>query len=302
MRNDSSAIHFRKELQAVIASGASLLNPEQRQSTIDYLKSSIKGSCFVNALGHIDIINAFYTFACLKALDGAEKYESTLINTLKKCEDPGHMDIQTLEALAASWSLVTQEAPDKFLPSEIADRLEALRCMDGAWSHITRSRHCSVYGTYLAFSAFQCLEKPIPDEAKVIKSLNALKSKDGAFSHEMDSEHGSIPSTYFSIALLKSMEEEPAHQLAHWVLGQQSDDGGFLAARIMPFADTSSTAYGLHALKLMNKNFDHLNTSISEYLNDLILNTGGFSAHCRAPEADVVSTYYGLAALGFLDN
>ena len=123
MRNESSAIHFRKELQSAVAYGASLLEPSKREATINFLKNSIKENQFLNAVGEIDIIHAYYTFACLKALDGGEKYEEALINTLKKCDDPGHMDLQTLEALAASWSLITQESPDKFLPGEISDRL-----------------------------------------------------------------------------------------------------------------------------------------------------------------------------------
>ena len=302
MRNETSTIYFRKQFQDQLAIGLSFLSTEQREQLLKYLSSFIHDGKILNCSQELDISSAFHTYSILKALVGSEKYEQEMLATLKSFDDPSRLDIQSLEVLSASWNLIESQSPDTFLASEIIEKLDGIRCADMGWSHVAKSHCSSTFGTWLAFACFQNLESPIQDELKAIPALNKLKATDGAYSHDIDAEHGSIPSTYFAISLLLAMDEEPDHTLVNWIVQQQADDGGFLAARIMPFGDISSTSYALTALKSLNADIANLRPNIKQFLFDLMPGDGGFSAHCRQAESDIISTYYGLIALGQLEE
>ncbi|MDD7984238.1 hypothetical protein PQO01_04670 [Lentisphaera marina] len=302
MRNETSAFYFRQAELDALANGASLLNKEQRQTTIDYLQSFIINDLFKCEKPEETLSLAWHCFATLKSLDGIEKYEKALFNTLNKAPNIQHMDLQNLEAYSACWSLLKNYTPDKFLAADIADHLLQIRCPDSSWSHIKRSPHSSLYGSWLAFSTYQNIEKAIPEELKVLNLLNKIKAKDDAFGHQYEAEHGSIASTYFAICLLKSIEEDIPHQLNNWICEQQADDGGFLATHIMPFGDINSTAHALLSLKNLDKPFDSVKNDTLNFIHDHYQNTGGFIAHCRELKADPASSYYGLVALGIVDS
>ena len=302
MRNETSAFYFRQSELNALANGASLLSQEQRENTIQYLQSYISNNIFTCDKPEELFNLAWHCFACLKSLDGLSKYEEALFNTLNRAPNIQHMDLQGLEAFTACWSLLKSYSPDKFLASDISEHLLQIRCPDLSWSHIKRSPYSSIYGSWLAFSSYQNIEKPIPEELKVLELLKAMKAKDEAYGHQKEAEHGSIASTYFAICLLKSIEEEPSHQLNHWLGEQQADDGGFLATSIMPFGDIHSTAQALHSLSILGHDLSSIKQSSLAFICDHYQVRGGFTAHCRELHADPSSTYYGLMALGLIDD
>ncbi|WDE98272.1 terpene cyclase/mutase family protein [Lentisphaera profundi] len=302
MRNETSAFYFRESELTALANGASLLSSEQRTSTIKFLQSFITKDLFYNSNSEEQLTLAWHCFTCLKALDGFDKYETILFNSLKHAPNIQHMDLQDLEAFSSCWALIKNHSPDKYLFSDIAEHLNNIRCSDQGWSHIKRAPQSSIYGSWLAFSIFQSIEKAIPDELKVIKLLDSMKAKDEAYAHQRSADHGSVASTYFAICLLKSIEEEPSHKLTHWLNEQQADDGGFVATHIMPFGDINSTALALQSLKLLQADITLLKPAALTYIRDHYQQDGGFIAHCRETTADPSSTYYALMALGHVDD
>jgi hypothetical protein len=302
MRNETSAFYFRQAELNALANGASLLSEEQRQATIDYLQSYIIDDLFKCEKPEETLNLAWHCFACLKSLDGLEKYEKALFNTLNNAPNIQHMDLQNLEAYSACWALLKNYSPDKFLATDISEHLLQIRCPDSNWSHIKRSIHSSLYGSWLAFSTYQNIEKAIPDELKVLTLINQMKAKDDAFGHQKDADYGSIASSYFAISLLKSIEENASHQLSHWICEQQADDGGFLATHIMPFGDINSTACALQSLHILDGNLESIKNDALNFIQDHYQKSGGFISHCRELNVDPSSTYYGLIALGSLDT
>ena len=302
MRNETSAFYFRKAELDALANGVSLLNQQQRTATSNFLKQSyLKDQKFISVSEDELVSETWYTYSVLKTIEGPEAYEQALYNTIKGIEIQ-QLSPQNIEALTAIWSQISNFSPDKFFATDLAEFMEMTRCLDKGWSHVKKSRHSSIFGCWLAFSAYQNLEKAIPDELKILEILNKMRAKDGAFSHQSNSEHGSIPSTYFAISLLKAIEEDISHKTTHWISQQQADDGGFLAAHVMPFGDTQSTAQALMSLKITNWDLSSIKPACLNFLADHLHQNGGFISHCREPESNAQSTYYGLVALGLLDE
>ena len=124
-----------------------------------------------------------------------------------------------------------------------------------------------------------------------------------AYSHiNVMPNHGSIPSTYFAVSIHQALEEQICHKTSNWIMQQQADDGGFLAAHIMPFGDVQSTAQALLSLKLAHVDITSVKSNCLQFLADHLHQNGGFVAHCREQEADATSTFYGLVALGPFDE
>ncbi|NQZ56897.1 MAG: terpene cyclase/mutase family protein [Lentisphaeraceae bacterium] len=294
-------IFFDQQLFSAARRGLKQLSADEKSQLKASLEAQILADgSFAGAKNESDIYMSSFGFALETLLHiDAKGAEST--KYLQAKDHGENLDFLHIASLARSWKFFAHDSLDAELYEKIGEKLEYNRTKDQAWNQATGTHFGSVYGTYLAISAYQNLDLSVPDEIKALSALKELKSRDGAFGTDRDADHGSTPATAMAVLLLTYFEESSDY-FVDWLMKQQHGDGGFRAVAQMPFSDTQSTVYTLFALKVAAPaEFDKVKEEAGKFLLSMKKETG-FAGHCRDTETNPENTFFALAGLGLVNS
>ena len=294
-------IFFDQQLFSAARRGLKQLSADEKAAFKNGLEAQLlENGSFPGANGESDIYMSSFGFALESLLQIDSKADEST-QYLKDKDHGENLDFLHIASLARCWKFFAHDALDADLYEKIGEKLEYNRTKDQAWNQATGTHFGSVYGTFLAISAYQNLDLSVPDELKALKALKGLKSKDGAFGTDRAADNGSTPATAMATLLLTYFEEN-ADYFVNWLLKQQHGDGGFRAVAQMPFSDTQSTVYSLFALKMAAPaEFDKVKDEAAKFL--LSMKKGnGFAGHCRDTETNPENTFFALAGLGMINS
>jgi prenyltransferase beta subunit len=251
---------------------------------------------FRDRQGHSDIYYTVFGLGLLLAL-GESLDLDRLQRYLTGFGAGEKLDFVHLTCLARCWSLV----PSDTCPRDVLlRRLAGYRSADGGFNQLAGAPTGTVYASYLAWAAYQDLQEPVPEPARIAGSLDALRSKDGAFANERNLPVGSTTATAGVVSLYRHLGVPLPARVGGWLLGRAHPDGGFLATPRAPLPDLLSTATALHALAGLAVDFSPLREALLDFIDTLWSAEGGFHGHWADDFLDVEYTSYGLLALGHL--
>lgn len=199
-------------------------------------------------------------------------------------------------------------SPDKVeaVPSEkiacFQNLLESYRSQDGGYSANKNSPHGSVYGCFLAFSAYENLGMVMPQKERILNCLERLLAADGGYSNEPNQKEGTTTSTAAAIVLMKKLNIVVPEKTIDWLLMRIHKSGGFLATPSTAIPDLLSTATALFALKSIDYSLGNLKDSCLDFLDSVWDGNGAFRGHWFDEQTDVEYTFYGLLSIGCLEG
>ena len=183
---------------------------------------------------------------------------------------------------------------------ELSGRVECFRSGDGGYNVHPESACGTAYACYLGLAAYQDLHLPLPDSLRMVQSLRFLETSDGAWTNERGINVGATNSTAAVVTLLHQLNMPLVPSAGNWLLAQCRTQGGFSATPSSPLPDLLSTATALHALAILDFDFNHRKEACLDFIDSLWTNEGGFHGHWGDDAIDCEYTYYGLLALGHL--
>jgi hypothetical protein len=182
----------------------------------------------------------------------------------------------------------------------VAGRIETYRTPDGGYHTVAGSDAGSVTGIYLAFAAYQDMQRDIPDPDRILESLAALRTGDGAYANERGMASGTSLATAGTLILQHCLGGEVDGAAGEWLWKQTSPTGGFLASPATPMPDLLSTATAVYAARVL----EHPTTDIVEgsviFTESLQAEDGGYAGNWLDAQPDCEYTFYALLVLGCL--
>jgi prenyltransferase beta subunit len=251
--------------------------------------------------GKPDLYYTIFALAGLEALqdDTATSHASALIPWLTSFGDGEGLDFIHLGALARCWA-ATKAAPPEIAGPLLA-RLEAYRTPDGGYHETRGASHGHAYGCFVALGTYQDLGRAIPDPLRMVQCLKFLETPDGAWGNVRGMRSGTVPATAAAVTLLHQFDLPIHDRVAEWLLGQQHENGGWLAVPGAPMPDLLSTATALHALACLARDLpESPRERALDFVDTLWNASGGFHGHWADDDLDAEYTFYGLLALGHL--
>ena len=250
--------------------------------------------------GRPDLYDTIFALAGLQASDGPIPHEAVRAY-LETFSDGHNLDFVHLGALARCWTVIGRNRMSGGLAEAILGRIERYRSRDGGYDSDPGAAHGNAYGCFVAFGAYQDLDRDIPESLRMIQCLKLLETPDGAWANARDVKIGSTNATAAAVTLLHQLGMPINSAVGDWLLSQVHPEGGFLAMPQAPMPDLLSTATSLHALACLERT---LTTTIKErcldFLDSLWDAEGGFHGHWADDHLDAEYTFYGLLALGHL--
>ncbi len=292
---------------------------DARDLVADFVRSQMHESGgFMDRAGNPDLYYTVFGLECLLALREDLPREK-VAGYLREFGDGEGLDFVHIGCLARCWAAL-QIAPalagvpgavdHHSKPSDpgqgpgymriLADRLEAYRAKDGGFSQTKNDQHGSVYGCFLAVSAYQDLKLETPQLDAITACVLSQRCADGGYSNGPDLPLATTPTTAAAVTLLRVLHQPNDPVTAAWLLARAHPAGGFSAIPDAPMPDLLSTAVALHALSGLRANIDPLKERCTDFIDSLWVNKGSFYGNWSEDTLDVEYTYYALLALGHL--
>ncbi len=293
-----SDVQIDQEFFSAARRGLKTLSAEQQEVLKTAVENEILANgAFGNADGEEDLYITSFGIQLATLLGIDNKVTADYLH-LKK--DGVGLDFLHVVSLARCWRFFSHDSLEIGFYGKIAEKIEYNRRLDGAWNQAAGTHFSSVYGTFLAISAYQNLDQTVPEEVKILNALKGLKSNDGAFGVDQGAEDGTTPSTAFAAIILNYMEESSDYCVS-WLLKQQFSDGGFRAVSRMPFSDVQSTVYAMMALYLAApEKFKAVSADAKRFITSQ-QKESGFSGHCKDESTTLENTFLALCGLGLVD-
>jgi len=179
-------------------------------------------------------------------------------------------------------------------------RIEAYH-ITGAGYSPTLPRECGTpYGCFLAVTALNELDMPLPPADEIGTCLEQTRAEDPSYGNEPGMQEGTVTAVAATLVLQLLMELPVDSQVFIWLSQQYDIRGGFLASPRAPMPDLLSTAVALYTLKTAGIPLDEIRKNCLEYVEGLWDKRGGFCGSWQDKTPDCEYTFYGLLALGCL--
>lgn len=294
---------------------------DARDLVADFVRSQLHESGgFIDRAGNPDLYYTVFGLECLLALREDLPREK-VAEYLREFGDGEGLDFVHIGCLARCWAALTplppSEGPGEGRVAEsqagfisplisadfkqtLASRLEAYRAKDGGFSQTKNDSQGSVYGCFLAVSAYQDLKLEAPNVDAVAACVLAQRCADGGYSNGRDLPLATTPTTAAAVTLQRVLQQPQDQTTGDWLLARAHPAGGFIAIADAPMPDLLSTAVALHALSGMRAPIDAIKDSCLDFIDSLWVNKGSFYGNWSEDMLDVEYTYYALLALGHL--
>ncbi len=272
---------------------------ESRELVESFIRSQANSDgAFSNRAGESDLYYTVFGLESLVALQ-CEPPVRDVERYLRTLNDGLGLDFVHAACLARCWAGVGRNV-DATLADAILARIEAHRTPDGGYHQSDKASYGTTYAAFLAWGAYQDLDRAIPQPDSVLSSLDLLRAADGGFANLPGAASGVTTATAAAVTLLRQMHREPEPSLAEWLLSRCLPAGGFFALPGAPIPDLLSTATALHALAGMHVPLEGLREPCLDFIDSLWTNRGGFYGHWSDDAIDTEYTYYALLSLGHL--
>ncbi len=245
----------------------------------------------------------YYTIFALAGLQASEGMIGTEVveDYLRGFGDGADLDFVHLGALARCWAAIGEKRIPRGRTEEILARIERFRSHDGGYDSETDAPHGNAYGCFVAFGAYQDLQREVPDQLRMVHCLKLLETPDGAWANARGIKVGSTNATAAAVTLLHQMGMPIHPGVGDWLHAQVHSQGGFRAMPQAPMPDLLSTATSLHALACLEQPLSGTaKERCLDFLDTLWDANGGFHGHWADDHLDAEYTFYGLLALGHL--
>ena len=294
---------------------------DARDLVADFVRSQLhETGGFIDRAGNPDLYYTVFGLECLLALREDLPREK-VAEYLREFGDGEGLDFVHIGCLARCWAALTPlppregqaegrvpETPAVFISPLTIDsfkqtldsRLETYRAKDGGFSQTKNDSHGSVYGCFLAVSAYQDLKIDTPNLDAIAACVLSQRCADGGFSNGRDLPLATTPTTAAAVTLLRVLNQPHDPATGDWLLARANPAGGFNAIADAPMPDLLSTAVALHALSGMRVGIDSIKDSCLDFIDSLWVNKGSFYGNWSEDMLDVEYTYYALLALGHL--
>ena len=292
---------------------------DARDLVADFVRTQLHESGgFIDRAGNPDLYYTVFGLECLLALREDLPREK-VAGFLREFGDGEGLDFVHIGCLARCWAALQIAPALAGVPAHsganatpgdpgqgpgymqiLASRLEAYRAKDGGFSQTKNDSHGSVYGCFLAVSAYQDLKLEAPNLDAIAACVLAQRCADGGFSNGRDLPLATTPTTAAAVTLLRVLQQRQDQATGDWLLARAHPAGGFNAIADAPMPDLLSTAVALHALSGMRVPIDSIKDSCLDFIDSLWVNKGSFYGNWSEDMLDVEYTYYALLALGHL--
>ena len=254
---------------------------------------------FMDRGGNADLYYSVFGIDALLALDEPLSLER-LVPYLESHEDGRALDFMHLTCLARCWARMPDAAIPDGVQCSVADRIESYRTPDGGYHTVPNSAAGSVTGIYLAFAAYQDMQRDIPEPRSILASLAALRTPDGAYANERGLAAGTTLAAAGALILQHCLGAAPDAAAADWLWKQSGPTGGFLASPATPMPDLLSTATAIYAGRVLEHPVHDLLENTVIFTESLQDDDGGYAGHWLEPRPDCEYTFYALLVLGCL--
>lgn len=180
--------------------------------------------------------------------------------------------------------------------------LEKYRSQDGGYSINKNNIHGSVYGCFLAYSAYENLGLVPANKDMILNCIEKLRAEDGGYSNEPGQKEGTTTATAAAIVLFQKLNHKVPENTINWLLSLLHKSGGFLASPSTAIPDLLSTATALFALKSVSYDLSEIQDSCLDFLDSVWDGNGAFRGHWFDEQTDVEYTFYGLLSIGCISD
>ncbi len=246
-----------------------------------------------------DIYYTVFGMDCMLAL-GETLDTEKLTTYLSSFGEGDGLDLMHLGCLARCWSRMGLEGLPASDVISILAKVEAYRSKDGGYHIETGAAHGSIYGCFMAYSAYQDLGVDVPDLSGVADSIEALMMDNGLYASERALQKATTNSAVGALLMLGRFGRPVPDRVSEWLMEQCHDQGGFIAAPQVPIPDLVSTATALFALRKAGVDLTPVQKSCVNFLGSVWDDNGGFAGSWMDDIADCEYTFYALLSLGCL--
>jgi len=261
----------------------------------------------------------YYTAFALRAIALVGEPESDLSSRLADyLLEQTKTSISTIDTISLIFaaSLLETWAGDKvfqtfsedWIPTTV-DRFEQLRRPDGGYAKTVEGHASSTYQTFLVALAYQLLEKTLPDPQQASEFILGQEREGGGFVEIGVMRRSGTNPTAAAVGVLRVLESQVDQELltptikenvASFLTGILSEEGGYRANTQIPFADLLSTYTALQTLRDVGY-WNQVDTeAVLRFVRALQDPAGGFLAAAWDDAIDVEYSFYGMASLGLL--
>lgn len=244
-----------------------------------------------------DLYYTIYGLDCAAAL-GMDWPRERVAGFIDRCGQGADLDFVHLVCLARCLARYAEGVFDR--REAVLSELAAFRCADDGFSRTRGEVQSNVYDTFLAFLAFQDLEKGFSDAERIAHCLKPCRTPDGGFANYPGLEAGTTPVTAAAAVLQTHLGLPVDATTGDWLMARCHQPGGFEATAGAPMPDLLSTATALHALSLLQRPLASIREACLDFVLGLWRENGGFSGTAVDSVTDCEYTFHALLALGNL--
>tara|TARA_Y100000814_G_scaffold277717_1_gene238961 strand:- start:248 stop:1234 length:987 start_codon:yes stop_codon:yes gene_type:complete len=305
------SLPYLVELTQRLALGLGHLSTKERQVHCDYFwaqQQTDGGFC-----GRTTASDLYYTSFALRGLvilgdEYSERAQHAAVYLRDRSQSQASViDLISLvfaSRLLESWTGLSVFEDNSRWPGQVVANLEQLRRADGGYAKSKEGHASSTYQTFLISLTYQLLEIPQPDFQRAVEFVLSQQRDDGGFVEIGVMRRSGTNPTAAAVGVLKILDplriEQIRLSVTHYLLGNQTDEGGLRANTQIPIADLLSTYTGLQTLHDIGS-ADQIDTAdVLSYVQSLQQPEGGFFAANWDAIADVEYSFYGVALLGLL--
>ena len=187
--------------------------------------------------------------------------------------------------------------------NRLVEFLNTCQRPDGGYARGPDNPRSSTYQTFLSLICFELLNASPKDPEATVRFLRSQQRDDGGFVEFAPMRRSGTNPTAAAIGGLKILDQTPdalRKEVAEFLAGMQTSEGGLRANTRIPIADLLSSFTGLFTLiEIGEQDRLHLD-ELANFVSQLSDNNNGFCAALWDTETDVEYTFYGLGSLALL--
>ncbi|MEC7696024.1 MAG: prenyltransferase/squalene oxidase repeat-containing protein [Planctomycetota bacterium] len=185
----------------------------------------------------------------------------------------------------------------------LVEFLNSCQRPDGGYARGPDNPRSSTYQTFLSLICFELLNARPKDPEATIRFLKSQQRDDGGFVEFAPMRRSGTNPTAAAIGGLKILDQIPdalQTDVAEFLVGMQTSEGGLRANTRIPIADLLSSFTGLFTLVELGEQDRLQLDQLAHFVSQLAENDSGFCAALWDTETDVEYTFYGLGSLALL--
>ena len=211
--------------------------------------------------------------------------------------------IYSVKLLQASAGLDVLQEKETAWHDRLVEFLNSCQRPDGGYARGPDNPRSSTYQTFLSLICFELLNASPEDPDATICFLKSQQRDDGGFVEFAPMRRSGTNPTAAAIGGFKILDQIPdalRTDVAEFLVGMQTSEGGLRANTRIPIADLLSSFTGLFTLVELGEQDRLQLDQLAHFVSQLAENDSGFCAALWDTDTDVEYTFYGLGSLALL--